>query len=65
MDRFGRRVGPVYFAHALHADLVGLDGKVIACTYCHYEKCGPPRRCGECHLGRRKQAPGQPRLHST
>ena len=58
MDRFDGRRGPVYFAHALHADLPGLDGDILPCSECHREVCGPPRRCGECHVGRRR---GEPR----
>ncbi len=50
MGRFGIRQGPIYFAHDLHADLPGLDGRTLPCSACHFETCGPPRRCGECHL---------------
>lgn len=64
MGRSGERRGPVYFAHALHADLPGLDGTILPCSYCHVEACGPPRRCGECHVGRRRGEP-RPTLPST
>ncbi|MHC5037403.1 MAG: cytochrome c3 family protein [Planctomycetota bacterium] len=54
MGRFGPRMGPMYFAHALHADLPGLDGEILPCDYCHHEVCGPPRPCVECHKNRRR-----------
>ena len=50
MGRHGGRMGPVYFAHEVHADLPGQDGKNIACSACHRDACGSPRRCGECHV---------------
>ena len=58
MGRYGGRMGPIYFAHALHGDLRGLDGEILSCSYCHLEACGAPRRCGECHVRRRR---GEPR----
>ena len=64
MGRYGGRMGPTYFAHTLHADLPGLEGGTIPCTWCHLEVCGPPRRCGECHMGRRREGPGG-KLHTT
>lgn len=60
MDRFGTRMGPVYFAHALHADLPSLDGGTLPCAACHLEVCGTKRRCGECHVRRPRGAPGPP-----
>ena len=63
MGRLGERMGPIYFAHALHADLPDLDGKIIPCAWCHFEECGPPRRCGECHLPHNRGS--GPRLPST
>jgi hypothetical protein len=63
MGRYGGRMGPIYFAHALHADLPGLDGKILPCSACHFKACGPPRRCGECHKGRRRGS--RTGLHTT
>lgn len=64
MNRYGQKMGPVYFAHALHADLTGLEGRELACSYCHPHVCGPPRRCGECHVPRVKGKP-RPKLPTT
>ncbi|MHC4597880.1 MAG: cytochrome c3 family protein [Planctomycetota bacterium] len=54
MCRFSDEEGPVWFAHALHADLVDANGVTIPCVRCHHElKKTPektPRACSKCHL---------------
>ena len=54
MCRFSDEEGPVYFAHSVHADLVGTDGKRIPCERCHHELSKAPgrtpRACSSCHL---------------
>jgi hypothetical protein len=51
--RFSDEDGPVYFAHARHADLVGTDGAGIRCVRCHHElektRGAVPRACYKCH----------------
>ena len=52
--RFSDEHGPVYFAHALHADLRDAEGNRIACLRCHHDLETPgvaaPRGCANCHL---------------
>ncbi len=54
MCRISDEEGPVYFAHAAHADLVDVRGGMISCGRCHHEirtKPGlTPRACNKCHL---------------
>ena len=54
MCRFSDEEGPVFFSHAVHADLVDTSGEVIPCFRCHHElKETPertPRACSKCHL---------------
>ena len=57
LSRFSDESGPVYFSHALHADLIDVEGKQIACVRCHHELKSPdvkaPRGCDKCHLQHR------------
>jgi hypothetical protein len=52
--RFSDEHGPVYFAHALHADLTDVAGKRITCVRCHHDleasEVSVPRGCAGCHL---------------
>lgn len=54
LGRISDEIGPVYFAHGLHADLKDLGGRTIACERCHAVAPGcagtPPRGCANCHL---------------
>jgi hypothetical protein len=63
--RFSRQVGPVYFAHDLHADLLDRRGAPIACVRCHHrlksDPALPPQGCSSCHLGEdQAREPGLP-----
>jgi hypothetical protein len=55
--RFSAEAGPVWFSHALHADLDDASGARIPCARCHHEAGGgggsPPRGCSKCHLTHR------------
>jgi hypothetical protein len=54
MCRFSDEEGPVYFAHAVHADLAAADGTPVSCSRCHHELADSPgrtpRACSSCHL---------------
>ncbi|MHC5035925.1 MAG: cytochrome c3 family protein [Planctomycetota bacterium] len=54
MSRFSDEAGPVYFAHALHADLTDIQGNPIPCVRCHHDLRSPeipvPMGCATCHL---------------
>ena len=64
-SRFSIEVGPVYFAHDLHADLRDTHGAAIACVRCHHtlkkEPGPPPTACSSCHRGQDQPwEPGKP-----
>ena len=66
LSRFSREVGPVYFAHELHADLLDSNGRRISCVRCHHqwkpESGEPARGCTSCHPQQEQPyEPGRPK----
>jgi hypothetical protein len=55
MCRYAEQMGPIYFAHRLHANLVSREGRLIRCDRCHRPACddegGERRACYKCHSG--------------